>query len=88
MSLLREAFVTFKIDAAPYVIALQRAVELADRVHQSIHRAGIAITRRGEVKRVRAHRARCTLCSPMANPRPLTIDGHEYARRRKGRSRR
>lgn len=34
------------------------------------------------------HRARCSVCSPMANPLPLTIDGAAYRRRNKARGRR
>jgi hypothetical protein len=29
--------------------------------------------------------ARCGICNPMANPKPLAIDGHAYARRRNNR---
>lgn len=85
MTRLREIFVTLKIDTGPAIAALKAAAEAVDRVHQAMHRAGIAITRGGDLKRVRAHRARCPICSPMANPHPLTIDGHAYARRRRNR---
>ncbi|MFC6080976.1 hypothetical protein [Sphaerisporangium aureirubrum] len=34
------------------------------------------------------HRRRCYACNPAGNPLPLTIDGHEYARRRRARARR
>ena len=33
------------------------------------------------------NKARCAICSPRANPAPLCIDGHAYARRRKARKR-
>lgn len=34
------------------------------------------------------HVARCDWCNPMANPRPLSIDGHAYHRRTRARRRR
>lgn len=66
--------------------AFHRMVDAANRLHEGLHRAGIHFTRTpGRIKRARAHVARCHLCNPAANPKPLTIDGHEYTRRRNGR---
>lgn len=36
----------------------------------------------------RRHRRNCRACNPAGNPKPLNVDGREYARRRKNRSRR
>jgi hypothetical protein len=36
----------------------------------------------------RKHRRTCRLCNPNAGPKPLPINGAEYARRRKARTRR
>lgn len=73
-----------KIDTSQFVTAMKRVAEIAGRFHEQMHRAGIAFTS-GDLKRVRAHRQRCSICSPRANPAPLAIDGHAYARRRKNR---
>jgi len=34
------------------------------------------------------HRRSCRVCNPAGNPKPLKVDGREYARRRKNRRRR
>lgn len=36
----------------------------------------------------RRHRRRCRLCNPAGNPKPLAMNGADYARRRRSRSRR
>lgn len=36
----------------------------------------------------RRHRRTCRACNPAGNPKPLKVDGREYARRRKNRRRR
>lgn len=36
----------------------------------------------------RRHRRRCRFCNPAGNPKPLTVDGADYHRRRKNRNKR
>lgn len=60
--------------------AFQASIEKAAA---ELHKFVVAFMRPAQRRR---HRVRCRRCSPYANPRPLTIDGHAY--RRKTRSRR
>lgn len=39
-------------------------------------------------ERYRRHRARCRLCNPAGNPKPLRVNGAEYRRRRRSKRRR
>lgn len=52
---------------------------------RAAHRLSIAWMSRSSRRR---HLARCDLCSPMANPARLSIDGHAYARRTRNRRKR
>lgn len=59
------------------------------QIARAINRAGRTMLRVMHRAFVRhpsgAGRRRCRICCPKANPLPLCIDGHEYARRRRGR---
>lgn len=57
--------------------------------HRTAHLMWIvrADTEREEARRWR-HRARCRVCRPHSNPPPVAINGHEYHRRRRKRSKR
>lgn len=70
-----EVSVTIEADVSGFVKALHRVVIAA-------HRTALKFMD----KRVRRrHARRCDLCSPMANPKPLGIDGAAYRRKTKGR---
>lgn len=52
---------------------------------ESIHRQFAPLTSADGYRR---HRRRCRICNPAGNPRPLTVNGAEYHRRRSRRRRR
>lgn len=70
--------------------AMRRAAEVAVREfgktllphRDALHRAAMRLSlSEGE----RGHRPRCRGCNPHGNPRPLSINGREYSRRRRNR---
>ena len=64
------------------------ATAIALRKHQvSIHIV-YAPVMYGDGYRRHRRRCRCRACNPAGNPKPLRVDGREYARRRKNRRRR
>ncbi len=75
-----------------FVEAMRRAAEVTVRDFgktllphpDSLHRAAMQLTSPEEMRK---HRPRCRACNPHGNPRPLVINGSEYARRRRRRNR-
>lgn len=66
------------------VTAYSKAItEFAQRLGKTFRRFSHAMA----VANLNHMRSRCRICSPMANPVPLAINGTEYHRRRKRRSR-
>lgn len=72
--------ITLTVDTAPFVEAMCRiaeaAAEVAKKVAPVMRRIGADFARQQERAAMRRHQ-----------PIPLSIDGHEYHRRRKGRRR-
>lgn len=60
--------------------------ELSRRIRRAANTLHLVFVRTGLIPV--SHRPRCRVCNPMANPRPLPIDGHAYAARRRARARR
>ncbi|WP_181871038.1 hypothetical protein [Sphaerisporangium album] len=84
---------TIMIDVGPFVRAadgVQRALAAAAR---TLFPGLLGKTSRWQHEiengpQYARHRRRCRACNPAGNPRPLPINGHEYARRRRARARR
>lgn len=63
--------------------AVQKFGAVLGKTARDMH---VSMGRKGLLEGVRGHKvARCRLCSPRANPRPLCIDGAAYHRRRQAR---
>jgi hypothetical protein len=77
-----EAHVRITADVSKFEAALSRAAEAASKAVWGFRRLHERLARDPR------HRARCAVCSPMANPRPLTIDGHAYHRKTRARRKR
>jgi hypothetical protein len=86
------ATVTMSVDVSGFTQALGQVGEsfrlLASAMKGAADRTHPAIAPRIYGNQYRKHRRTCRLCNPNAGPPPLRINGAEYARRRKARTRR
>lgn len=70
--------------ASQFDALAEQLAETWQRVAEALHAAGWSLT----LPQARKHRRRCRKCHPAGNPRPLPVNGREYARRRRARIRR
>lgn len=84
----RTVSVQIKADIARFNEGMRKVAEAyAQAVRKAmpaLHRFAHAV----QPHRDRAHRRRCSVCNPKANPQPLCIDGRAYRARRRNRSKR
>ncbi|NRQ36004.1 hypothetical protein HII36_29845 [Nonomuraea sp. NN258] len=69
---------------AKFAPVFERMAREARLLGEAFHRLGWGLT----PAQARRHRRRCWVCNPRGFPRPLQVDGREYARRRRARVRR
>ena len=74
----QELRVTVDLDMTGFLKALEKVSRL-------VHRPTLAMMRPASRRR---HARRCHICSPIANPKPLSIDGRAYRQRTKKRGKR
>lgn len=76
-------------DTSGFVEALRLAFgAVATELAKSIRRSHAKLAPLTYGEDYRRHRRTCRDCNPEGNPKPLKVDGREYARRRKNRRRR
>lgn len=72
-----EVRVEVRVDVRAFMAALRRTRERSHPIAVSYMSPRVK----------RRHVARCDWCNPMANPSPLSIDGHAYHRKTRARRR-